>query len=1111
MSKSGCLTRAYAVLQKVEQLKQRSQLFLDPSDSDDDCEGGPRGCGANEPTAATGRPRKTKCAAEGRKKTVEKRGKVTLLKKGVKCQPRNGKQNLNQSKEAHGSGGSAGCSLMASHSESALSSPSQDPLSSLRNGRGGLSTKMSGTLPGGGTQERRVRRAAGDVSGWTCADIPYNTSLDLCNDSSAEGTSVSDSCANDLCAEEILCDGQPQSTLLAPESRCSSGVSGKDANSGTRGNDSTKGLIHTYKELEKFRCNNMREGDEKDELECDVVGAVKTSDKKVLSPSGLVSYGTTSSPSVRISKTSLKEVYIPSRTSDDALRTMSRDIPVDATITISQSDGERSSSDVQVDTPLLRYIADFMSLSSKELGECLNSVKDLNKDLHAQYLDWLTLTAILNTKEVIQCIVVPLLLELLSQEAAMQDLSVVENTSNLTSIICALIGLGERAAAAVPHLVSLLRTQINCPGLVALAIRVVGGSEGTRELCMLARKGCSVEKGGVRNEPHVWAGVVRGIGAMAQPVGGHTTILCLPNLERRRSGRRNGITFYRAPTPEDAEEAGSNNPSRRGQSLKAQLEYDPTHVLMDTDLVLHKLLPFFTPGKVQSGLRYHTSLLVAFRDFTRIFPAVWEKRMRSPIPDALEVTAQHYANEIWGLPAPAQPHLPNSYDPYYVDLNDELFTIEDALVTVLFDRSTPPLVLEQTLTTLGSLPEFAVVHVADPVVEFISQFSTRFLKQRQQGSDVGWFGIGNPEDVVVTGLSVMGRLARNAKTPQSVVERACELLLENIAASSPRVRGAACVGLGELGVASNKTNVVISTLVECLNNASVDPKTVTRSLSRMGLRGVRLLLGGVLGRVVLSSSGTDDSVQEAGDDSEEGSGGNILPTPVRIACAQALPKADVLVVRSKGCEEMQSTREEVVQQLAAFIVSDDVNENLVLECVYALAELLQKGSSDLSKENNLHYEEAFTCHLSDEPSEAFDVLKTLTEVADLSCAVLKALFFSVCAFGGQHGELYASQTAIQHPSAVSRVAAVFGLRACGAKAIRTIALALNDDDAGVRKEAFESVDAVGVFEVIKVLRTRPRSHIRQVTAALRDSLLRDVGRSVDRKAAQELYTKLIRE
>ncbi|KEG12446.1 serine/arginine repetitive matrix protein 1 [Trypanosoma grayi] len=755
--------------------------------------------------------------------------------------------------------------------------------------------------------------------------------------------------------------------------------------------------------------------------------------------------------------------------------------------------------------PLMPFLCELTTMGSAALREALRDMEGCCDDTTPHCREWYALTALVNSGDAIRHIVVPMFLAELSEQSCMTECDASDPNSRLSHILSALIGLGERAEAALPILVKMLTSVQGCVKLVALAIRAVGGDDGVRALCRMASSN--------RSDAAVRAAAVYGISTMAYPVLGHTTVYCLG--APRLSGT---IVFYQPPVDAGYVEVDGDGRPRRESSLQLPPPYRPTHVILHAETVRRQLLQFTASMDFRRALHTYETLPLVLQDFALGAP---EACRQQGMPEAVQESLRRHESELEDASKLPPRVLPFSYDPCFIGREDEQFAIEETLITILLDGRTPLSVVEQTLVSLASLPGFVTIHVAPPVLDYVIQCVSRYEQQCADESDGG-------EAAVVAGLVALGRLVRHEGTSPTVTNTACELLLHNLGAPSWRVRHAACIGLGEVGAVSNMPEATARALTTCLHDDAMNHETVAWALARLGLRGVRALLERITsGHRSSSSNNSSGGGNNNKIISNSGASGGVscsstleLPVSTRVACVRALAKIDMLEA-SLGVEgDTRRLREMVVQRLGVAIAAGDIEEDVVLECAYALAEVIGRSSSNNKGGGNAgssgavahHHrsEEAAMYYHSETPNEAFEIMKELIESVVLPFSVQKALLYSLCAYGGAHGELYVSQTAIQSPAVASRAAAAFGLRACGGKVIRTLALALNDDTAEVRLEAFDTLSDVGANSVLAVLRTRPHQHTQQVVAALRDCLLRDMGRSARRQAAQDLYAALTR-
>jgi HEAT repeat protein len=79
--------------------------------------------------------------------------------------------------------------------------------------------------------------------------------------------------------------------------------------------------------------------------------------------------------------------------------------------------------------------------------------------------------------------------------------------------------------------------------------------------------------------------------------------------------------------------------------------------------------------------------------------------------------------------------------------------------------------------------------------------------------------------------------------------------------------------------------------------------------------------------------------------------------------------------------------------------------------------------------------------------------------------------------------------ALKHSSPAVRASCVYGLARIGAQTVRTLLLVLyNDQDYGVREEAANAVEGLGVGSIVATLRQRSRSQQESVVLSLKEIL-----------------------
>ncbi|KPI84003.1 hypothetical protein ABL78_6944 [Leptomonas seymouri] len=599
--------------------------------------------------------------------------------------------------------------------------------------------------------------------------------------------------------------------------------------------------------------------------------------------------------------------------------------------------------------------------------------------------------------------------------------------------------------------------------------------------------------------------------------------------------------------------------------------YQPTHMVIDAEAA-RQSLQMFIASEVFRVRCDHPYLMVLLDDALnssllcpvlaessneRIFKPIWD-RMRRNLHHLLcndrastESTQDHTTAR--GL---QQPLLLYSIQDFFADEKDMIFALESALVHALVSRSAP-IFQEQALLTLSALPPEARVHVVQALTDFFLKVIRRYELRHSttmrrasanahDSSGSGTQRYGNygdaegaaEEAVVVAAVIAASTACANPLTPEactsSCIAVLTPVLMDLLHSSQWRVRHAACIGLARVGPYTADPPSIVDLFVslfapsasssslpnalarEC-HEPTLLPATIAWCLAQQQQGGVRALL------LTLQNS------QES--------------PLVRDWCAFQLAGVDVY----EACQEVDMTEtpeadallDEMVQVLGKLIATQGaLEEDTMLLCVRALAEVVHRAAAcvDRSDSGFVSYvvapgvgafpsptpcvlplqtvqmeQEAATYYECEPLNSCFTALTSVMEAALLPANVVKALCLYLCKYGGAHGELYVCEMLLEGTSVAARAAAAFGLRACGAKVIRSVVLAMNDASFEVRRESLDTMDFIGAANVLAVLHHRPAEHRHQVLAALRDGLLQDAGRSVTRKAAETVYRSLARD
>ncbi|TPP40378.1 hypothetical protein CGC20_12815 [Leishmania donovani] len=774
------------------------------------------------------------------------------------------------------------------------------------------------------------------------------------------------------------------------------------------------------------------------------------------------------------------------------------------------------------------------------------------------------------------------------------------------SVLCAVIGLGPVAFTLLPTLLQLLiwlpppsPTSMCDVRLVGLAIRTAGGADGLEAVIRIVQQQAE--------GPHVLAAAAYALGTYSFELVGHTSVLCVPAGAMRRPDAKGGADslFQLAPDDLSASPADSLSASPMMEELRPLFgrdpllfsptattaaptgrhllylqsppPYRPTHVMVDAELARCELLAYLRSDQFRVT-HAHPYVMALLNDAlsARLLSAVvtpaaqslysptisrLRRDLHRVLAEGAAGTAPHQRGNDDGSDVDEKgaaahallrlPLLPYSLDRFFAEEKDMLFALESALVHALLAPSATPLVQEQALMSLSTLPPVARVHVVQPVTDFFIR-SARTLQLRQATTmrrSVAQAGRTDPpatgrgprngareadadDNVTVAAAIAAGTVCVNPLAPSSCVDSCVASLVpvfqELLYSPLWRVRHAACVGLACVGPLTADPSSIVDFLLTCLvlhaplvteeSGSSQAPSAAATRSPELPLQSAT-----VVWCLAQQRQGGARALLQLLQDPQQ-------PSQVHHWCAFQLAEVDVREACAKlnrgKFPEADALLDEMVQVLSRLIVTQGaLEEDTVLLCVRALAEVVYRHyvnartpastaaamDAVLSLDTALPAQEAATCCQEEEPNACYIVLTSVLESALLPTNVLKALCLYLCRYGGGHGELYACKALLQSSSVAVRTAAAFGLRACGAKVLRSVVLGMNDDSFDVRRESFETLTAIGAAAALEVLHQRPAEHRYQVQAALRDCLLQDASRPVPRKAAETLYCALVSE
>eukprot|EP00164_Ancoracysta_twista_P016984 GFYU01028757.1.p1 GENE.GFYU01028757.1~~GFYU01028757.1.p1 ORF type:complete len:970 (+),score=200.80 GFYU01028757.1:139-3048(+) len=89
---------------------------------------------------------------------------------------------------------------------------------------------------------------------------------------------------------------------------------------------------------------------------------------------------------------------------------------------------------------------------------------------------------------------------------------------------------------------------------------------------------------------------------------------------------------------------------------------------------------------------------------------------------------------------------------------------------------------------------------------------------------------------------------------------------------------------------------------------------------------------------------------------------------------------------------------------------------------------------------------------------------------------------------GPHGELLLIEGVLKDPAVMVRMAAAYGLHVVGPSSIRTLLLAMNDQNVNVRVQVIQTIESMGLQALFDELKTRPAAHRDSVILSIKEIL-----------------------
>jgi hypothetical protein len=641
---------------------------------------------------------------------------------------------------------------------------------------------------------------------------------------------------------------------------------------------------------------------------------------------------------------------------------------------------------------------------------------------------WAALTMMINQPVCVEEIVVPLLIAELQNR--MDEFAALggraaggrkDPSVDIAHLLCAFIGLGSAAKAALDVLLEMLENGVGDANLVGLAVRVCGGEAAVRKLCTMA------SDAGAEYGPQTQLAAVNALALLPRAQPGHTSILCvgIPQLQ--------GSKMFYQPRSATQDE-GSNDATQedhvatRPVLTPHQIGYRTTFVIFDAELVRRYLASLTTTALYQKRWREQpvVSYGVILQDFFSAAPYVCNRMQCDPnVNHQLAAVESDAAPWLEGEERAQPPVLVNSLHSLWQKEPLLGRHITMTLIRLLHSRTAMPALIEAALRTIAVLPPLASEVLAEPLVDY-----TTNLVDLLHAAPV----VPAPQvQLVKEAILSTSRVVNPEVHPQKLVDSATAIAVHLLRNDDASLIRAGCIALGTMGPISSNPHAVIKLIVETLMEGRLPPKTCCWALARSGRHGAACLVD-IASQVHLGPS-------------------------QRIEAARALGYLTITSGPKGEGSELVTGAVGGLMRLVVDHMTRPSGDALAVAALHSLVELHQRAHK--RGEHRLEYATTSTlCNMLQ------DILRHHT-IGSARFTLLQELFLSLCRLGGPRGLLIVGDIihgAGEHAASLpghAMVDAAFGLRGAGTDGASILASALSHERADVRAQAADTLIALG--------------------------------------------------
>lgn len=537
------------------------------------------------------------------------------------------------------------------------------------------------------------------------------------------------------------------------------------------------------------------------------------------------------------------------------------------------------------------------------------------------------------------------------------------------------------------------------------------------------------------------------LGLMAEARPGHTAVLCV-NMGPAAKQQQLSLIRLGVDDHVDASARDRSPPRRTVGSLSLKLkepDYVPTHAVLDFGLVMRHLQQYLASSRAQQSAPY-PALGSVLTTFCSSLALLAEHAALTQSAETLASGLRSQLSSIASSSPLSSAQLEGSYASLQLGQRHREGVV-DALVHQLGVDTAQPAVQEQVLLALAALPRTMTAPTLGPLMRLARGRLAR-----------------GPTVLAATAVTVATLAAHHTDKPAQ--RAAVEWLTELVLHKDSNVRHCAVEGLAILrGDAVSAASIVYE---RWFRDSALEADAAMNCLAALGDHGLKLML--------------------------------------TLLCDTSHPPSfrGKVALHLRPPHVSKSFAGPVTEALAGVIANEVAEDDLIPDALESYALLAVAPHAVPLRDNEEAAPVATRC-------PRLPALDSLTEVMvhpAASAGVRRVAADVIARHGGAVAEVALLQLLLKHDDALVRACAASGLVHTGASPCVGLLLAANDTDELVRNAALQSLDEIGLPDILAALRgpqaSKARVALRCCTDYLRysdDDLIRNISAACEDVAA----------